>query len=226
MDVEQIVEDLAAALRAVAVPADAEPMARYMKDQFTFLGVKAPARRSAARPIVTELRGADAETLFGFAAACWRREREFQYVGCDVLAANHASFDAGHVGSVAELVQSRSWWDTVDALAPNVLGKIALGHRPAWSMIDAWIDGDDMWLARSSILQQLKYGADTDQDVLFDRCLRRADDPDFFIRKAIGWALRQHARQAPDDVQRFVRDHVDVLAPLSVREATKHLARH
>lgn len=81
------------------------------------------------------------------------------------------------------------------------------------------IDSDDIWLVRSAIIYQLGYGDRTDERRLFEMCARRADHPEFFVRKAIGWALREHAKYAPDSVRTFVGTHRDRLAPLSVREA-------
>ena len=89
--------------------------------------------------------------------------------------------------------------------------------------MDAWSADDDMWLIRTAILHQLHYGDQTDTTRLFDYCTRQAGHPDFFVRKAIGWALRQYARTDPDAVRAYVGAHRDRLSPLSIREATKHL---
>jgi 3-methyladenine DNA glycosylase AlkD len=89
--------------------------------------------------------------------------------------------------------------------------------------MDRWVVDDDLWVARTAILHQLGYGASTDADRLFRYCRTQAGHPDFFIRKAIGWALRQHARTDPEAVRRFVDEQRGVLSPLSVREASKHL---
>jgi 3-methyladenine DNA glycosylase AlkD len=89
--------------------------------------------------------------------------------------------------------------------------------------MDEWIDDEDMWVVRTALLHQLRYRAATDSGRLFDHCHRRAGDPDFFVRKAIGWALREYARTDPDAVRQFVDGARDRLSPLSVREALKHL---
>ena len=89
--------------------------------------------------------------------------------------------------------------------------------------MDEWIDDEDMWVARVAILHQLRFGERTDEGRLFDYSLRRAADSEFFIRKAIGWALRQYARTNPDAVRAFVDEHGARFAGLTLREATKHL---
>jgi 3-methyladenine DNA glycosylase AlkD len=121
------------------------------------------------------------------------------------------------------LIVTRSWWDTVDALAAHLVGSLVRRHPGLVSTMDEWIDDDNLWVIRTALLHQLTYREATDHVRLFDYCLRQAHHRDFFIRKAIGWALRSYARTAPDDVRRFVGRHEPVLAPLSVREALKHL---
>jgi 3-methyladenine DNA glycosylase AlkD len=197
-------------------------MAAYMKHHFDFLGVTTPTRRAAARPTMSAARSASADAIVDFARACWLQpEREFQYVAQDALAANVARLESRHLADVRELVTTRSWWDTVDALAAWCVGGLVLADRTLAEEMDRWIDADDIWLARSAILHQLRWKEATDADRLFDYADRRASDTEFFIRKAIGWALRQYARTDPDAVRRFVATHE--LSGLTRREALKHL---
>ncbi len=223
--VDDVVAVLRGALEEVAVADDREPMRAYMRGRFEFIGVKTPARRKATRRIVrSALAEADGDAAVALAQACWRQpEREFQYVGADALAAHVEALDAGHLGAVGGLITSKSWWDTVDALATGCVEPLVAANDALVSAMDEWIDDADMWLARTAILHQLKEGERTDPERLFRYCLRRADDERFFIRKAIGWALRQYARTDPGAVRRFVEHHRDTLSALTVREATKHL---
>ena len=110
------------------------------------------------------------------------------------------------------------------ALASRAVGPLVLHHRELASEMDRWIDDTDIWVTRSALLHQLRFGAQTDRDQLFEHCARRARDDDFFIRKAVGWALRQYARTDPDGVREFVAAHTDSLSQLSRREALKHLS--
>ncbi len=217
------VDDLRSALHAVAVPADAAPMAAYMKHRFPFLGVKTPERRRASKGVFAAARGASATELIEFADACWSEpEREFQYVGSDVLSRNCGRLVEHQIEDLRRLIATKSWWDTVDALASPTVGELVRSHPPLVATMDAWIDDQDFWIARTAILHQLRFGEATDAERLFAYCARRAADTEFFIRKAIGWALRQYARTDPDAVRRFVADHE--LSGLSRREALKHLS--
>lgn len=221
MDVDALRADLV----AVSVPDDAEPMAAYMKHRFVFLGVKTPARRAASRTTISSSRRADIDDVVEFAHRLRDQpEREFHYVASDVLRANETRLRADHLDDLRALVERDAWWDTVDALASPTIGTMVRRHPELGRTMDAWIEDPGIWLARVAILHQLRYGAATDADRLFGYARRRAADPEFFIRKAIGWALRQYARTEPDEVSRFVRDHSHELSSLTVREATRHLA--
>jgi 3-methyladenine DNA glycosylase AlkD len=121
------------------------------------------------------------------------------------------------------LVTTDPWWDTVDVLAAHVVGAIVARHPETVATVDEWLRDGDLWLARTAILHQVTYADRTDAGRLFGYCLARADHRDFFIRKAIGWALRQYAKTDPEAVRAFVREHEGTLAPLPVREAVKNL---
>jgi len=206
------------------VPADAGPMAAYLKDQFPFLGVKATARRAAVRPLFAALKRAPPEEVLAVAEACWAQApRELHHVGADLLRRHAKRLQPEHLPRVRALIQSEAWWDTVDTLAVHVVGVMVQRHPELVAVMDRWIDDDDKWVARTAILHQLTYKADTDEERLFRYVLRHRAATDFFLRKACGWALRQHARQAPDAVVAFVTAHEAELSGLTRREATKHL---
>ncbi len=127
---------------------------------------------------------------------------------------------------VAEhMIATKSWWDTVDLLAANVVGPLVAATPALRSEMDRWLVSDDLWLARSALLHQLKWKGDTDADWLFAACLTRAGDTEFFLRKAIGWALREYSKTDAAAVRRFVSDHDAELSGLSKREALKWLDR-
>jgi 3-methyladenine DNA glycosylase AlkD len=218
------VDRLRAALEEMADPARAEPMAAYMKHHFEFLGVQAPQVRLAAKPTLTAGRGATGDELIAFADRCWEQpEREFQYVGALVLRRWVAALEPRHIDDLRRLVTTKSWWDTVDSLAAWSVGPLVRANRELVAVMDDWIGSDDIWLARTALLHQLSWKGDTDGDRLFRYSLARAADTEFFIRKAIGWALRQYAREEPDRVRAFVDANRDALSGLTVREALKHL---
>lgn len=219
-----LVSTLRAALEAAAVPGQAEPMTAYMNHRFTFLGVPAPARRAAQKPTLDALAPATGDELVAFARTCWADPaREVQYVAADALRRHNKALDPSHLPALAELITSKPWWDTVDALATHGVGPLVARHPELSPVMDAWIDSDDLWLARTAILHQLLWKERTDPERLFAYADQRAADTDFFIRKALGWALRQYARTDPEAVRAYVESRADRLSPLTRREALKHL---
>lgn len=218
-DCSDFITRLGAALAPMADPARAAGMAAYMRHRFEFMGVATPERRRAATPLIRAHAGDPVAT----ATALWELpQREYQYVACDLLRYRAGKLHAAHLPVLAALVTAKAWWDTVDSLAVTI-GDIALRDASATSRMDEFIGHDDLWLRRVAILHQLAWKERTDRERLFAYCLHCADDPDFFIRKAIGWALRQYARVAPEAVGDFIAANRHRLSPLSLREAGKHL---
>jgi 3-methyladenine DNA glycosylase AlkD len=217
-----LLERLDAGLRAAADPARAAAMAAYMRDQFPYFGVPAPLLRRVERAAFAGLPSPTTGEMRVFATECWARpEREFHYAACDYLRRHRP--DESFLPAARELITTKSWWDTVDALATRVVGDLVRRHPSLVTEMDAWSRDANMWLVRTAILHQLHYGADTDTSRLFGYCDAQAGHRDFFVRKAIGWALRHYARTDPAAVRAFVDAHRAQLSPLSVREASKHL---
>ena len=219
------VEALQRGFEGAQDPERAVAMARYMRDQFAFYGIPAPLQRSIAR---TALRGLPTPTeveLAEFARACWQRpQREWQYVACDTVGAHVRTCSPAFLTMVEEMITTRSWWDTVDTLAGHAVGPLVAMHTGLAAEMDRWVLSDNFWLARAALLHQLGYRERTDSARLFRYCEARAADREFFIRKAVGWALRQYARTDPDRVRAFVEEHDAELSGLSKREALRHLA--
>lgn len=219
-DHEPSTTELRRALAAVADPERASEMAHYMKDRFEFLGVAAPPRRNAQRDFVVNT-AADAAVALRTAVELWDEpEREFQYVALDLLRRVGRRLPASALGEVRRLVTTRSWWDTVDPLA-KVVGQLVTEHPELARQLDEWAVDDDIWVARVAILHQLGWKDRAQPEVVFAYCEARIAHRDFFIRKAIGWALRDLARTFPERVWAWVDEHPE-LSGLSRREATKH----
>lgn len=217
------IDDLRQALTDAADPAKAPLMAAYMKHRFPYLGVTTPERRAATKFFVADGHDATSSELLDAADACWAEpEREFHSVGADLLVRWVRSIDSSDLARVERLIRTNSWWDSVDAVAINVVGPMVLADGALSATMDQWID-DDLWVARTAILHQLKFRGGTDADRLFGYVDRRAADTEFFIRKASGWALREYAKTDPDAVRSFVEDRGDRLSGLTRREALKHL---
>lgn len=212
-------------LEAAAVPGNAVVMRAYMQDRFEFFGVKTPARRAISSEALALARRSSQHDLLKFAQRCWSEpEREFQYLGADTLKAGHAQLGPTGLDALAALIAERSRWDTVDTLASWPVGSIVMRHPDAAQVMDAWIRSDNLWIARAAILHQLRAKDDTDLDRLFAYALARAADTDFFIRKAIGWSLRQYAHTDPAPIVHFVKMHEAQLSNLTRREALKNVA--
>ncbi len=196
----------------------------YMRDQFPFLGIPVPAVRKLSRTVPAGLPAPTESELAAVAVACWdRAEREYQYFACDYLRAHAGVPGPGFIDVVRTLVVTKSWWDTVDPLATRFTGDLVRRHPDLATTMDAWSGDGNMWLVRTAVLHQLHYGPATDTGRLFGYCTRQGGHRDFFVRKAIGWALRHYARTDPDAVRNYLAEHGGELSRLSVREASKHL---
>lgn len=218
------VVELRQALEDVADPDQAPEMAAYMKNKFTYLGIKAGARRQASKPILSAAKKQDPGPLLDTVEALWSEpEREFHYVGMDAIRAGAKNLRSGDLPRIRSLIEKTPWWDTVDSLAIHTVGTMVRSHPELVEVMDEWAESDDVWIARTAILHQLMYKEHTDTNRLFAYCEMRMDHPDFFMRKAIGWALRHYARTDPDAVRSFVAKNVDDLSGLSKREALKNL---
>jgi 3-methyladenine DNA glycosylase AlkD len=218
----EVVARLAQVYGGARDPGRAPAMAAYMRDQFPFLGIQSPVQRVLAREVLAGLDRPTEGDLRDVAEACWALpEREYQYFACDLLRRHARVCSAGFLETARFLVVTKPWWDTVDALAAHLVGPLVSAYPALGSTMDTWVDDKDKWLVRTAILHQLRYRERTDAARLFRYCTRQAGHPDFFIRKAIGWALREYAKTDPAAVRAYVAGHQ--LAPLSTREALKNL---
>ena len=221
--------ELKAALEAVAEPGRAAPMQAYMRGQFVFLGVAAPQRRLAAKALLAGLQGVGAEVLLEHAQLLWQQpEREYQHVALDMLAMHRRQLLPEHIPALLDLARQRAWWDSIDGMA-DVVGDVLQAQLRRGGDGHAHMEGAlrhaDFWLRRIAMLHQLGWRGDTDARWLFDAALALAHEDEFFIRKAIGWALRDYAHHAPAAVTAFANAHRQRLSALSYREALKHQPR-
>lgn len=228
-DTELVFQDIERSLVAVANPVNAEGMARYMRNQFSFLGVKTPERRKASKRLLTEFHREQRRQLGDSVGPNWELverlwsedARELHYVACDyLLIAPPRSVDDAH--KLKTLVTSKSWWDTVDPLSTA----IGFGVRDGavdMHLIRRWAVDKNMWVRRVAIICQRGFKAQTDTELLAEVIAANAESPEFFIRKAIGWALRDYSKTNPAWVKEFLHSYGNSLSSLSVREASKYL---
>ena len=220
-------DEIVGVLSKAGDPARREPMAAYMKHHFAFLGIPAPVRESLTRAVFKTLPTPSADDLLGFASAMWELpEREYQYVGIGLLHRYDKLLPPSALPALKQLITTKSWWDSVDELAGHPVGSIVGRHTEQRSVMDAWLVSDNIWLARTAIIHQIHRRDDTDEAWLFNACITRAADTEFFLRKAIGWALRSHAHRGPaqaNAVRAFLAEHDSTLSGLSKREALKRV---
>ena len=223
----QFTRAVIAALEPLANPALQPWMRAYMKDRFEFLGIKIPARRAAIAGLIRRQKSAPASDLLRCARALWALpEREYQYVAVDLLTRFGRQLKPAHIPDLFALVRRKSWWDTVDALAAvisSILRMACSADPHVQSMMDEALGSSNLWVRRVAIIHQLGWRAQTDSRRLFAYASAYAHEKDFFIRKAIGWALRDYARYAPDEVREFLRTNRVRLSALTLREAGKHI---
>ena len=216
-----------AGLAALGDPAAAADMQRYMKSAMPFHGVPAPARERLMRELIAAHPLDGATELAAAADALWdgATRREERYLATGLV--GHRRYaglpDVGWVPRYRHWIVTGAWWDHVDEIASRLVGALLRRHPDELTpIVRGWSVDPDPWLRRTSIICQLKSGPGTDLDLLTDAIDANVGDRDFFLRKGIGWALRQHARVDPGWVQAFV-DARPTLSPLSRKEALKHL---
>ncbi|MFG2550701.1 DNA alkylation repair protein [Streptomyces sp. NPDC048581] len=221
---DTVLERLTTAYAAAADPERAVAARAYMKDVAPFLGIPTPERRALSRTVVQDTPRPDETDCTAVALRCWQLpEREYHYFAVDYLRRHVGRCSSGFLPVARHLITTVSWWDTVDALAAHVVGGLVAADPRLTADMDAWIEDDDLWVARTALLHQLRYKERTDTERLFAYCLRQSGHPEFFIRKAIGWCLREYAKIDPDAVRDFLARERGRFAPLSVREALTNI---
>jgi 3-methyladenine DNA glycosylase AlkD len=208
----------------------AKQMQAYMKSAMRFHGVPMPRTRAIAKALSAAWSIPDLEVLASAVRTVWHGAefREERYAVLEVLSrpAARAVLTVEALPLLEELIHTGAWWDLVDELAAHRLGEVlAQSPKRVQASLRRWSRGDDLWLRRAAILAQLKFRDATDVDFLFEVIEPAVQEKEFFLRKAIGWALRDLSRWKPDAVERWLREHEGRAAGLTVREARRGLER-
>jgi 3-methyladenine DNA glycosylase AlkD len=198
----------------------------YMRNRFVYIGISTPKRRAAVAGLIRGFKPATAEELRAAAEGLWAcTEREYQYVAADLLARHQAALSLDDLPWLLELAQKKSWWDTVDCLV-KVVGKVVRrsGVKGVRAMERA-VRHKDFWVRRIAMLHQLSWRDECDTERLFAFAGLLAAEKEFFIRKAIGWALRDYAWHDWRAVENFLKTSEGKFSGLTVREAGKNFAK-
>ncbi len=201
------------------------PMEKYMRNKFSYLGIKSPARKELTRNFF-KIKGLPSLTdLEQIVKELWDLPaREYQYFTLDLLGKMAKKVSIEFIDVYEYLIVTKSWWDTVDGIAPNLIGA-HFKKNPTLRLpySEKWIAAENIWLQRTAILFQLKYKTGTDVELLKKYILQRSGSKEFFVQKAIGWILREYSKTDAKTVFEFVETYKSELAPLSYREALKWL---
>ena len=214
--------DLLVELEATKAPEKAGPMEAYMRHQFLFLGIAGPERNALYKKYFPEAKKTRIID-WDFVDTCWEKDaREYQYVAANYLKAMQSYLTESDLPKLEHLVVTKSWWDTVDIL-DRVVGSLVYDKPELGEIILQWSLSDNIWLRRVAIDHQLLRKEKTDVHLMEKILLNNLDQTEFFINKAIGWALRDYSKTNPDWVASFIEKNKERMAELSIKEASKYL---
>ena len=200
----------------------AESMSKYMQDKFRFLGIRGATRTEIYKKYFPDARKTK-NIDWDFVESCWNKEeREFQYVVVYYLKAMQKFLKREDISKLKYLIVTKSWWDTVDLLA-KVVGSLVIRIEGYDQIMLEWSKDSNIWLKRVAILYQLSLKEKVDKQVLDKILVNNLGDSEFFINKAIGWALRDYSKFNPEWVREFIEKNKNGMANLSIREASKYL---
>lgn len=204
----------------------APAMQSYMKNKFEFYGINSPLRKEIVGDVKKKYSFKVNDDLWTLIDKLWvSDQRELQHIALDILSSLASKLSPNNVPILEKMILTKSWWDTVDMIAPNLIGKIFMNdHTSRDSYVYKWMDSENIWLQRSAIIFQLKYGQKTDLDLLAEAILKNDVSKEFFVRKAQGWALRQYSKYDPIFIQNFI-DANPQLSGLTQREALRSIRR-
>ena len=208
-----------------ANPANAAPMKKYMRDQFEYLGIKSPQFKVLQSEFIKQHGLPPMEDLDVIVRELWSLpQREFQYLAVSLIGKMEKQLGEEFIVTLEHLITHKSWWDTVDTLAGHPVGVMFKRYpKVKAKYLKKWRKSENFWLRRTTLLFQLGYKTDTDFNLLCDLVRENLGSDEFFINKAIGWALRQYAWTNPTAVKKFVKATKE-LHPLSRREALKNVS--
>lgn len=199
-------------------------MAKYMKNNFEFLGIHSKERKEAQKKVFKTITKDEKEFIdFNFIDKCYdNKYREFQYASLDYLNSKKKYLNKNHIEKLKVYALTKSWWDSIDCL-DRIIGSIALRDESVNNILLEWSLSDNIWLRRIAIDHQLLRKDKTNTELLEKIIINNLNNKEFFINKAIGWSLRDYSKTNPDWVRDFIERHKKNLANLSIKEASKYI---
>jgi 3-methyladenine DNA glycosylase AlkD len=184
----------------------ATKMAVYLKNKFVLLGIQAPERLEINKTIKEQYGKVEFEEIEAIAMELWKLpEREFQYLAINLIDQVKTQLNPSHLDFIINLIKEKSWWDTIDGLVVNFVGQILKVYPDLIDeYVQDWVDSNNIWLNRTAILFQLKYKNDTDFELLKSISDQLKHKNEFFVKKAIGWALREYSKTNPREVETYI----------------------
>lgn len=204
--------------------AQAKAMSAYMQNLFSFIGISSPARKEIFKQHIAKHGLPEYEQLFAIIKSCYAQpKREYHYFAIDLAGKFAKKAGKDFVPTIEFLISENSWWDSVDSTASNCTRDFFKRNTQLQIPVTRkWMNSGNMWLQRAALLFQLNYKNETNEKLLYNYMLKLKDSNEFFIQKAIGWALREYSKTNPESVRKFIAENK--LAKLSVREDSKYLS--
>jgi len=201
---------------------EAEKMSAYMQNKFVFLGIPKPKREALAKQFFASDKKSD-PVNWQFIFNCFNADgREYQYTAMDYLENHVKQLTAKDIPNIKKLIETKSWWDSIDCL-DQIVGEIALKDPSVNDTLLEWSVDKNIWLRRIAIDHQLRFKNKTNKELLAQIIKNNFDNNEFFINKAIGWALREYSKTNAEWVKNFIKENEKKMAKLSIKEASKYL---
>lgn len=224
MNVSTYTSLLIAYLKALGDDSIADKQSKYMRNRFPFIGLMKDHQVKYFKEFQADNGVIKHEDAIAFCTELIRQpERELWYIASQTLIKHKKKLKESDFPFIKEFLIKSDWWDVIDIISSNVVGTMALNFPAIKSEVDSWIKDDNFWLRRVAIIYQLTYRLNTDEKMLYQHILTVCDEKEFFIRKAIGWSLREYSKQNANSVRDFINLYQDKLSPLSIREGSKYL---
>ena len=225
MNATEFIEGIDNLFSANANSTEGELMSKYMRYKFEFWGIKSPQRKELQKQFLKEKPLLEIENLQEVIIGLWELpQREYQYFAMEIMKQLIKEQDSDFIDFIETLIKSKSWWDTIDFLAPNLIGNLFERYPEKREYyIEKWMNSGNFWLQRTCLIFQLRYKEKTDFKLLQQLIIRLSSEQEFFIRKAIGWSLREYSKREPKRVEEFIKN--TELSRLSTTEGMKFIKK-